>query len=254
MAENDYTTYCIYRIVCFQTGKVYVGRTNDPKTRKRYHFKKLEQGIHINDRIQREYDKHGKDAFYFEVIQSDISSSDIDQIEINWIAHFDSFQNGYNRTSGGTSPNTLGKSCIWNGIQFSSISEAARSCGITVGSMFSRFEKGYTCDSDMMGSRKNSPKRPCIWNGIAYSSISEAARMNALKPATLYRRLRVGQSSDDDVFDRKKPCVWNGIHYVSIAEAAQANSISERAMNRRVKMGYLCDDDLKRKPKNDTKR
>lgn len=39
--------------------------------------------------------------------------------------------------------------CIWNGIEYSSIREAARACGVTDSGMKRRLKKGHTCDQDM---------------------------------------------------------------------------------------------------------
>jgi group I intron endonuclease len=48
----------IYIIEDLKTRKVYVGSSQDIKTRVRYHFRMLENGIHHNSKLQRKYNRH----------------------------------------------------------------------------------------------------------------------------------------------------------------------------------------------------
>jgi hypothetical protein len=41
------------------------------------------------------------------------------------------------------------RSVKWNGIEYESVTEAARAVGVTKPAMWQRLQKGYTCDEDM---------------------------------------------------------------------------------------------------------
>lgn len=90
----------IYRIVCFRTGEVYVGATENFKRRKWKHLHELKQGIHHNHKLQRAYTEYSGNAFYFETIEEVIRSLS-DEREIYWVGHYDSYFNGFNLTFGG---------------------------------------------------------------------------------------------------------------------------------------------------------
>lgn len=78
----------VYIIENLNTGKFYVGRTNDPATRKRGHLSELRRGIHGNPRLQASFNKHGEAAFEFKVVDS-APSDCINQKEAEWFAAFD---------------------------------------------------------------------------------------------------------------------------------------------------------------------
>lgn len=103
-------TGIIYRAYCLITKKCYIGQT-------RQEFKKR-QSSHINESFNinnRSYDNHfhrairkyGNNNFEWTIIDS-ISSDSLeelcnmlDELEIKYISKFDSFNNGYNETTGG---------------------------------------------------------------------------------------------------------------------------------------------------------
>lgn len=60
----------IYIIENTVSGKLYVGRTNNPKLRQRGHFSELRRGVHNNPKLQSSYNKHGEDAFSFSVVDA----------------------------------------------------------------------------------------------------------------------------------------------------------------------------------------
>ena len=78
----------IYVIENKNSGKFYIGRTNDPAARKRGHFSELRRGIHGNPRLQASFNKHGEAAFEFKVVDS-ASSDSIHGKEAEWFAAFD---------------------------------------------------------------------------------------------------------------------------------------------------------------------
>lgn len=78
----------IYAIENKNTGKFYIGRTNDPDARKRCHFSELRRNVHGNPRLQASFNKHGEDAFVFQVVDS-AEDDQIESKEAEWFAYFD---------------------------------------------------------------------------------------------------------------------------------------------------------------------
>ena len=231
--------YSIYRIVNFQNGACYVGQTVDTQTRKQTHFRGLKRGTHFNKHLQRAYDKYGRSAFYFEILETGIDYISIDNREIFWISHFDSFRNGYNMTAGGNSPTCEGTSCKWNDVIYSTVASAARDLGITSVAMWLRIKQNYKCDADVYSNRK-----PCYWNGIQYPSEEAAEKALDLTGGVMHYRVKKGWVCDTDIPSNKKPCVWNDVEYPSIKAAANANNISHVAMMLRLSSGYKSDNDM----------
>ena len=78
----------IYVIENSVTGKFYIGRTNNPASRKRAHFSELRRNAHSNPRLQFSFNKHGEDKFNFRVVDS-AESEAICEKEAEWFAAFD---------------------------------------------------------------------------------------------------------------------------------------------------------------------
>lgn len=201
--------YTIYRIVCFVTGEVYVGKTAQlANFRRRDHFGKLKSGKHWNPLMQKAVDAHGIDTFYFEVLESNVSSDLSVERERHWVNQFDSFNKGFNRTNSGQGSSEV--ECSWNGINYHSIKDCATANGVHTATMIFRFNQGYKSDTEMYGSGS---KTQCTWNGITYRSIRGAAREIGMPYPTLQTWISKGYTCDADRL--------NPIHYISsLAEAA----------------------------------
>ena len=100
----------IYRIKNLETGVMYIGRTAESfASRWGKHRRTLKAGHHDNEHLQRSYDKHGKDAFEYKVLevipQGDMTDQEftdyLNEREIILIDEHDTHQNGYNQTDGG---------------------------------------------------------------------------------------------------------------------------------------------------------
>lgn len=68
--------YVVYRILNTETGKCYYGSTKNPKERMKRHFNNLKRGTHHSFLLQEDYNKYGKDAFRFEVLENFINVED----------------------------------------------------------------------------------------------------------------------------------------------------------------------------------
>lgn len=90
----------IYRIVNKVNGKCYVGQSVNVEGRLSNHLKWLSSGSHGNKHLQSAYNKYGADNFITEVLE-ECSKSDLNAREKYWISYYDSFNSGYNLTTGG---------------------------------------------------------------------------------------------------------------------------------------------------------
>lgn len=240
MATSKFTTaHCIYRIVCSLTGKVYIGQTSNIKNRRNKHFARLKRGIHENQKLQRAYNKYGAQYFYLETIEHDVPFMLINSREKYWIEKFNSFQNGYNLTRGGYDKGSIGKQCIWNGVQYASIADAARANNVKISTMHHRISHGKTSDKDI-----SIIIRPCIWNGVSYKSISQCAIANNIDGNVMERRINKGYVCDADVPAREKKTTWNDVTYISISACARAINVTSQKLRRWLELGYRCDHDI----------
>lgn len=244
-------TYCVYRIVCFATGKCYVGQSHGrAKRRKWQHFSDLRNKRHFNSKLQNAFNKYGETSFYFELLEKDIPLSEIDHREVYWIEQFNSCRNGYNISEGGNQFRSTGKPCAWNGIQYSSITGASEALGIHSKTLRDRLARGYSCDNDMKVAKlgRVSPKsKSCEWNGIKYPSIKAAAKSLGIDKEVMRDRVLKGYVCDTDVPERVvygRQCTWNGVTYPSILAAARALGVSPKCMEYRIYAGYKGDTEV----------
>ena len=90
----------IYKIKNKINGKTYVGQSKNVKSRIYQHKKQLKENKHYNSYLQSSFNKHGFDSFEFESIER-CEESSLNEREVFWIKHLDSFNSGYNLTNGG---------------------------------------------------------------------------------------------------------------------------------------------------------
>lgn len=79
----------IYKIICKETGKVYVGQSRQLDQRFRNHMSDLKRGKHGNLYMKRAYEKYGKDAFEFVIIEH-CEVEKLEERERFWINFYDS--------------------------------------------------------------------------------------------------------------------------------------------------------------------
>lgn len=61
--------YCVYSITCIENGRKYIGQTVNFEKRCYNHMITLERGKHVNSVMQGDYQRFGKAAFVFEIIE-----------------------------------------------------------------------------------------------------------------------------------------------------------------------------------------
>lgn len=59
----------IYRITCTTNGKIYIGSAINLRIRYKNHFRELKNNTHENPKLQNAWNKHGADAFLFEILE-----------------------------------------------------------------------------------------------------------------------------------------------------------------------------------------
>lgn len=118
----------IYQIVNKETGERYVGKTIDIIRREARHYQALKKGLHANSKLQNGWNKYGEEKFDFVVDTYEIQDEkELNQLEIDTIAKYDSYYNGYNLTLGGDGGDTRSKltyeqyclvylGCQWQGL------------------------------------------------------------------------------------------------------------------------------------------
>lgn len=92
----------IYKITNTTNGKCYIGQSRDIEARWAKHLSAYKSSPEWA--LYKAFKKYGIDAFSFEVIE-ECTIEELNEREIYWIAHFDSFNNGYNMTLGGEACN-----------------------------------------------------------------------------------------------------------------------------------------------------
>lgn len=189
----SHNVYVIYRILNTISGKSYVGLTHNPRRRRKDHFRRLRVGIHHSLKLQNSFNKHGKAAFQWEILEEGVPVELCVDREKHWIVVFNSYREGYNMADGGQG--VRGVICSWNGIEYPSISDAADANGISCGAMSQRLKKGYTCDEDV-------PKRhrSFVWNNIEYPTVKAAADACGVSVSAMRARFNKGYRADTDMF------------------------------------------------------
>lgn len=78
----------IYRIVNIVNGKFYLGSSNDLRKRKREHIWALRKEAHINDYLQKAFNKYGEKNFKFEVLEYVANEEDLRKVEQKYLDLF----------------------------------------------------------------------------------------------------------------------------------------------------------------------
>lgn len=242
--KNTKALQCVYRIVNFSTGKSYIGLTVNSKRRESEHFTSLKFNRHINPHLQYAYNKYGRSAFYFEILEKDIPLSEIAAREVYWINAIGKDHKLYNINEGGGGGNiSRAKPVTWNGIEYKTQTEAVVATGICKPTLKKYVELGYTCDSDIPPHARH---RSVTWNGITYPNIKAAAKANNMSWDRLGDRVALGFTCDNDVeFPGYRKVIWNGVEYPTISAAAKANNLNYGLLKSRIsRYGHTRDEDV----------
>lgn len=98
----------IYCIINTTNNKRYVGKTVNLNQRLQRHWIELKNNKHHSTKLQRAFNKYGKESFKIEYEQYNVKNEqELYQLEIQTIQKYDSFHNGYNQTLGGEGNSTI---------------------------------------------------------------------------------------------------------------------------------------------------
>jgi len=99
-SEADMTHY-VYKITNLANGKAYIGITSrTPSIRWGEHIQRARQDVR-NSRLAMAMRKYGETQFELETIDQANSEDVVRQLEQDYIAHYDTYENGYNANLGG---------------------------------------------------------------------------------------------------------------------------------------------------------
>lgn len=98
----------IYAILCPKNIKYYIGQATNIEKRKKYHQQMLKNNKHHSIKLQRCYNKYGKNNFIFMVLM-ECKPEELNFWEKFFIKIFDSYENGLNCTDGGENPPKITK-------------------------------------------------------------------------------------------------------------------------------------------------
>lgn len=90
----------IYKIENIINHKIYIGQSKNVYGRWKEHKKSLNSNNHVNDYLQKSWNKYGKNNFIFSIVEECLES-ELNDKEIYWINYYNSFNNGFNLTKGG---------------------------------------------------------------------------------------------------------------------------------------------------------
>ena len=108
--KEIYKSFGIYRIVNLTNGMCYVGKTGcNFGDRWDSHRALLRAGKHTNGLLQKDWDKCGEENFKFEVLQKVEDTSELNQLEIEYIKKFKDAGLSYNIQDGGDTSYLQGK-------------------------------------------------------------------------------------------------------------------------------------------------
>lgn len=87
----------VYAILNLFNGKIYIGQSQDIRTRNSQRLRKLERGIYPNKHLQSAWNKYGANAFVFGVLE--LTDRPLEREDF-WIEKTKAFHSGYNQKKG----------------------------------------------------------------------------------------------------------------------------------------------------------
>lgn len=103
----------IYKILNIVNKKFYIGSSCNMYKRKKEHLRQLELNKHHSIKLQRAYNKYGKDNFVFEIVEY-VNKKDLLKREQYWIDKLDAVKNGYNVNNKANKPPSKNGKIPWN--------------------------------------------------------------------------------------------------------------------------------------------
>lgn len=192
----------IYKIQNKLNGKFYIGRSIIPSKRKTQHFRMLKKNTHHCKKLQNSYNKYGKDAFEFVIIEqcenSKIREQEIlDSLDYTKVYNISKVSEGCG--FGEDNPNWKGgtsKSYCACGEQKALYAKTCKNCRSREGKMNPFYNKKHSEETKKILSEKRkgvyigNQEKIVVIEDIEYKSVSEAARVLNVSPATILHRIK----------------------------------------------------------------
>ena len=86
----------IYRIYSKSENKNYIGKSINIEERRKMHLNELKKGKHHNKKLQKTFNKYGKDDFEFSILKEIDDYYEIYYYESYYAEEFNTFNSGYN--------------------------------------------------------------------------------------------------------------------------------------------------------------
>lgn len=200
-------------------GKEYVGVSNKPLRRIKEHYWNAQKKP--NWKFANAINKYGWDAFTWEILDY-TTDADVgyEKLEVWWIAHYDSYKNGYNMTKGGSKP--IGN----KGRKFTK--EHKRKIGKASKDRKHSKETRQKMSDSSKGHAPTKGTTGMTWEDMFGVNITE-------------RQLKHQQQMIGNNWNRGRPAhnrkhtMIDGVEYKSIAEAAKMLSVCRQTIIRWVK-------------------
>ena len=183
-------TVYIYKIENLNTGRVYVGSTvQGPVRRRDEHFSHLRCQKHDNQHLQRSFNKHGEDAFKFEVLTEGIEGhrNELERICLSWFTKVYNqelvfFSGGRSRKHSPEAIEKMRQAQVGRPINWDAINKSAAA----------RRGKKQLRSSVRKRALNNPCRRPVInlSTGVEYESAPEAARQLGIDGSSISKACR----------------------------------------------------------------
>jgi group I intron endonuclease len=242
--------YIVYGVQNTITGKWYVGITQQSfGRRKSEHLRLLRKGNHHSAKLQNAFNKYGEEIWDWQIRDTRMMTPQkAGEVERQWIRLHNSFYDGYNMDEGyylvpiNRNPNPIRKVTNYGGLEYKSLTDAAKANGLSPSGMLYRIKKGYDNGNKHF-------KSSIIWEGVRYASMKDAVKATGVGREALTKRLKMGYTCEADMkvaptSIRKRAIIWEGVEYSSIYKAAKASGHPSGTLHEWVNKGYSCFSDV----------
>ena len=186
------STGTIYSIVCKVNGKRYIGQTTQTVgERWRGHLQESKSKSHRP--LYRAIKKYGEGMFTVRELESNIPASQLSDRERYWIEQFDTFNNGYNLTTGGEESYTIREDVRDKISTTMSGSVKSEEHISKMRDSLKRNNVGFTVRGDGKHQRRKIKRiDPNTGEVVIYESLTDACKELGLKNSNLSRGIKKG--------------------------------------------------------------
>lgn len=173
----------IYQIRNLINNKIYIGSSRNLSQREKAHFRQLELNKHHSIKLQRAYNKYGKNNFKFEIIELVNNIEELLNREQYWIDKLNAVNDGYNINKDANLPPLQTGKIPWNKNKKNIYSqETLKRMSISkIGKKISKEHKEKIIKTSRSKNYKNAKKILCVEENIIFNSINQASRIKKVE-------------------------------------------------------------------------